>query len=355
MGIMLKKPSHWLIYIGIWVLMGIYYTTWDMAAYHVGFLMMLPMNLCQNAVWGLEGLLIIRIAGRYPITSFTRASLPAWIINLGAGFVLALAGLAVAFAISLGFAEPAHRAMIYKSLSANLLRFTFTYLHSTLLLMWAVLGAFHGVVLYSGLKAREVEKAQLEASLALARNQTLLAQLQPHFLFNALNSISALIHADPDAADRMVARLGDLLRLSLDTGAAQELPLEREITLVQAYLAIEKVRFQDRLEVDLEIPPDLARARVPAFLLQPLVENALKHGLAPRARTGRVLVRASREGDQLCLEVQDNGAGFESTREGVGLRNTRARLEMLYQEHQSLEIFSILDKGTRCVLRIPLH
>jgi LytS/YehU family sensor histidine kinase len=153
----------------------------------------------------------------------------------------------------------------------------------------------------------------------------------------------------------MVAKLGDLLRLNLDAEATQEIPLEKEMTLVEAYLAIEKVRFQDRLQVEVVIPQDLQKAAVPKFILQPLVENALKHGLAPRARPGRLTLRAAREGEWLDLEVQDNGAGFDSVREGVGLRNTRARLLLLYHENQKLEIFSVPDKGTRIVVRIPLH
>ncbi|NTV74401.1 MAG: histidine kinase [Holophaga sp.] len=352
---MFKKPVHWIMYGGIWVLMGLYYTTWDMLAYHMPVLSVLPMNLLQNAVWALEGLVILRVARRFPIQSFSLKGLPAWIINLGTGFVLACLGLGIAWLISLAFQEPAMRAKVLQWPWKNLLRFFFTYFHSTLLLMWAVLGGFHGFLLYKGMKARELEAAQLEASLTLARNQMLLAQFQPHFLFNALNSISALIHTDPLAADRMVARLGDLLRLNLDAEASQELPLEKEMALVDAFLAIEKVRFQDRLEVEVDIPPDLAKAPVPKFLLQPLVENALKHGLAPRARPGKLLIRATREAPWLTLEVQDNGAGFEGTREGVGLRNTRARLLMLYHENQRLEIFSVPDKGTRVVVRIPLH
>lgn len=352
---MMKKPLHWLIYAGIWALMGLYYTTWDMVSYHMPFTWALPLNLCQNGVWALEGLLIIRLAERFPIASFSRRSLPAWIINLGGGFLLALAGLGIAWLISLAFQNAGERAMVLDHPGRNLLRFMFTYLHSTLILMWAVLGAFHGLLLYKGMKLRELEKAQLEASLTLARNQALLAQIQPHFLFNALNSISSLIHSDPDGADRMLVRLGDLLRLNLEGGAGQELTLEKEMALVDAYLAIEKVRFQDRLTVEVDIPPELARALVPKFILHPLVENALKHGLAPLARPGKVRVAASRDGASLKLEVQDDGAGFESAREGIGLGNVRERLGMLYHGEQGLDLFSAPDKGTRIIVRIPLH
>jgi len=350
----MKRPLHWLLYGGVWLLMGLYYTIWDLVAYHGTLRVMLPMNLCQNAVWAAEGLLIIRLAERYPIESFSRRSLRAWILNLGAGVLLALLGLAVAWGIALAFQGGEHLSHGPRSLGRDFMKFLVTYLHSTLILMWAVLGAFHGFVLYNNLRAREMEKAQLETSLALARNQTLLAQFQPHFLFNALNSISSLIHSDPDRADRMVARLGDLLRLNLEAGTNQELPLAMELELVQAYLAIEKVRFQDRLEIEVAIPPALASAKVPKFVLQPLVENALKHGLAARAGLGRIAIRAAREGRFLILEVQDNGAGVRGTREGIGLGNTRARLQLLYHGEAGLELVSLPDKGTRVLVRIPL-
>lgn len=352
---MVKKPWFWITYAAAWGLMSLYYAAWDAVGYRMAFLSVLPMNLCQNAVWALEGLLLLRIAARFPITSFDRRSLPAWIINLGSGFALAVLGLTAAWFISLAFAEPKGRSMVLAAPWRSVLGFAFNYLHSTILLMLAVLGGWHGFQLYRDLKRRELEKAQLESGLAQARNQNLLAQLQPHFLFNALNSISSLIHADPEAADRMVAKLGDLLRLSLETGSGQEVRLERELALAESYLAIERVRFGDRLEVALEVPAALAQARVPQFVLQPLVENAIRHGIAPRSRPGRITIRASREGETLVLEVRDDGAGFDGLREGLGLRNTRERLRMLYHEDQSFDIFTVPDKGTAVVLRIPLR
>ncbi|BDU77839.1 sensor histidine kinase [Mesoterricola sediminis] len=352
---MWTKRAHWLLYGAAWGLMGLYYATWDAVAYNLAFLGVLPMNLCQNAIWGLEGLLLMAVARRFPITAFDRRSLPAWIINLGASLLLTCVGLASAWLLSVAFMEPSSRAWIFRNLGSSLRKFTLMYFHSTLLLMWAVQGAYHGFRLYREMRRQELEKAQLESRLAEARNQNLVAQFQPHFLFNALNSISSLVHADPEAADRMIARLGDLLRISLETGPGQEVSLERELALVDSYLAIEKVRFQDRLEVQVEVPAALARARVPRFVLQPLVENAIRHGIAPRARSGRINIRAAAAGDQLALEVRDDGAGFDGTREGIGLRNTRERLRMLYHDQQSFEIFSLPDKGTVIILRIPLR
>ena len=179
------------------------------------------------------------------------------------------------------------------------------------------------------------DREQLEARLERAQLQTLKLQLQPHFLFNTLNTITALIGVDPRVAERMVSGLSELLRLSLRNASEQEVPLSREIELLEHYVDIQQIRFRDRLTVTLEVEPDALQALVPNFILQPLVENAIRHGIGPRAAPGHVDVRAYRENGSLHLRVADDGVGervrpFESTREGIGLGNTKARLEHLY-------------------------
>jgi signal transduction histidine kinase len=179
------------------------------------------------------------------------------------------------------------------------------------------------------------DREQLEARLERAQLQTLKLQLQPHFLFNTLNTITALIGVDPRVAERMVSGLSELLRLSLRNAGEQEVPLSRELELLEHYVDIQQIRFRDRLTVSLEVAPDTLQALVPNFILQPLVENAIRHGIGPRAAPGHVDVRAYRENGSLHLRVADDGVGervrpFESTREGIGLGNTKARLEHLY-------------------------
>ncbi|MFP2927029.1 sensor histidine kinase [Pyxidicoccus sp. 3LG] len=177
-----------------------------------------------------------------------------------------------------------------------------------------------------------VRASQLEAQLAQAQLHLLRSQLRPHFLFNTLHAISALMHRDVNAADRMVGQLSELLRASLERDGRHEVPLSEELDLLAPYLDIERTRFSDRLQVELDVASDARDALVPPLLLQPLVENAIRHGIAPRRGPGRVQVRATRTGERLSVEVRDDGvgppsSGVDGLREGIGLGSTRARLE----------------------------
>jgi LytS/YehU family sensor histidine kinase len=191
--------------------------------------------------------------------------------------------------------------------------------------------------------------------------QALKMQLHPHFLFNALHSISALVHSDPDAADKMIARLGDFLRLTLDTAAAQEVPLRQEIEFLNCYLEIERIRFRDRLTTSLDVDPQALECRVPNLVLQPIVENAIRHGVAPRSAPGRVEVHAERRGGALRLQVRDNGRGLPADGVcatkggGVGLSNTRARLQQLYGGAFVFEIENDPAGGVVVTLEIPFR
>ena len=212
---------------------------------------------------------------------------------------------------------------------------------------------------YREAQERTIKSAQLEARLMEARLKTLESELQPHFLFNTLHAISTLVHTNPDAADRMISRLSDLLRLTFDRSGAARVPLQEEIEFLQKYLEIEQTRFQDRLTVRYDIDPDTLDAEVPRLILQPIVENAIKHGVSPRTGLGLVEVVSRRDGDSLWLEVRDNGVGLTGTartqlRSGVGLANTRDRLECLYGDAQQLE-FSEAATGLTVGIRIPFH
>jgi two-component system LytT family sensor kinase len=201
----------------------------------------------------------------------------------------------------------------------------------------------------------QAEAAELHAQLADARLNALRTQLNPHFLFNTLNAISTLVEEDPRGARRMIARLSDLLRHTLE-GDEQEIPLARELEMLLRYLDIMEVRFQDKLEVSIETETSLDDALVPNLVLQPLVENAFRHGLAMRQTVGRVAVRVVRDDGDLVLTVRDNGRGpAKEVREGVGLANTRARLTQLYGARQRLALTAAEGGGALVEVRFPYH
>jgi two-component system, LytTR family, sensor kinase len=208
-------------------------------------------------------------------------------------------------------------------------------------------------------QARAVKEAQLETSLVQARLRTLEAELQPHFLFNTLHAISSLVHTNPDGADRMISRLSDLLRLTFDRSGAARVSLQEELEFLQKYLEIEQTRFHDRLSVQFEIDPDTLDAEVPRLILQPLVENAIKHGVSPKPGAGLVQISTRRQGENLWIEVSDNGVGLSAgararLRSGVGLSNTRDRLECLYGAAHRIE-FSDETKGLAVRLEFPFR
>ena len=207
------------------------------------------------------------------------------------------------------------------------------------------------------LREREVAQAHVEAELAEAQLQTLKGQLQPHFLFNTLHAIATLVHDDPPRAGRMVEDLSELLRSSLAHREAQEVPLREEIATLRPYLAIEQTRLGDRLAVAVDVAPEAERALVPHLLLQPLVENAVRHGIAPRRGPGRIDVTAAATDGQVRIMVADDGLGMEGPiRPGaIGLANTRARLQHLYGDAHRFAIDSAPGEGTRVEITLPLR
>ena len=229
----------------------------------------------------------------------------------------------------------------------------------TLMTYTTVLGLSYALHYSREAQARAVKEAQLETRLVEARLRTLQAELQPHFLFNTLHAISSLVHTNPDGADRMISRLSDLLRLTFDRSGAPRISLSEELEFLQKYLEIEQTRFADRLSVRFEIDPETLDAEVPRLILQPLVENAIKHGVSPKPGAGLVQISTKRQGDNLWIEVSDNGVGLSAgararLRSGVGLSNTRDRLECLYGDAHRIE-FSDETRGLAVRLQFPFH
>ncbi|RPE81310.1 sensor histidine kinase [Vulcaniibacterium tengchongense] len=225
---------------------------------------------------------------------------------------------------------------------------------NNLLMGWLIVGVAHAWVYAGRARRREREAIELGARLTEARLQALSAQLNPHFLFNALNSIAETVHRDPEAADRMLVDLGAMLRHSLDTSRRQLVALREELAALDHYIGIERARLGERLQVQWTIDSDLLDAGVPPLLLQPLVENAIRHAVAARGDAGAICVRAARAGGRLVLEVLDDGAHAPAPRgTGVGLSNTRARLQCLYGDDHQLVIAPRRGGGTRVWLSVP--
>jgi LytS/YehU family sensor histidine kinase len=231
---------------------------------------------------------------------------------------------------------------------------------------WVFMGCRYAFDYHRRFREREVVAAQLETQLATAQLQALRMQLHPHFLFNALHSAAMLTMIDPERAHKVLVQLSALLRTTLDRSSSAEVPLSEEIDFVDRYLAIERVRFQDRLRVEIEADDDALAASVPNLILQPLVENAVRHGIARRTDAGALTIRAARNNGTLVLEVQDDGEGLPNAwtlsppqGTGVGLTNVRSRLERLFGDEGRLDLLTPADasgkptRGTLARISMP--
>jgi two-component sensor histidine kinase len=229
---------------------------------------------------------------------------------------------------------------------------------STVPIYWAIVCVTWVVNSYQQLRERERRTLELEARLMQANLQALKTQLQPHFLFNTLNAIASLVRGKPDAAEDMIGSLSDFLRMTLDTAQEHEVPLRREIEFLDLYLGIQQARFGERLRIQKEIEPAALDASVPALILQPLVENSVRHGIEPRETGGTIFIRAQREKTSLQFEIRDDGEGLKAgqlvaLREGVGLSNTKARLQELYGEAHRFRITPNSEGGLTVTVEVP--
>ncbi|HVG18597.1 MAG TPA: histidine kinase [Blastocatellia bacterium] len=357
-----RRGIRWLVIFGAWTMVGLFMTSQDylrharndrpVDVFKLLFLMELPFAY----LWALLTPVLLAFARRFRIERgrLLRNSL----IHVSASLLLSVVTMAGISTVSnYLFVEPAARRFSL----AGLLFSIYTYFDYYILIYWLILMISHAFDYYSRYREGELRASQLQAQLAQAELQALKMQLHPHFLFNTLHSISALQLKDIGAANRMIARLGDFLRLTLDNSGAQEVSLQKELEFLKCYLEIERIRFQDRLTVNMEVEPQTLDARVPNLILQPIVENAIKHGISPRAAPGRIDIRARRENGLLRVQVEDNGRGIGANgggatiiKEGLGLSNTRARLEQLYGAGYRFDIHNVTEGGLRVTLEIPL-
>ncbi|HEV8355949.1 MAG TPA: histidine kinase [Gemmatimonadales bacterium] len=246
-----------------------------------------------------------------------------------------------------------------KPLLARAARLFVVWIFSDGLLYWTILAVSSAADHYRRFRERELTASQLETQLARADLQGLKMQLHPHFLFNALHTIGSLVRTgDRDNAVKVTAGLGDLLRRMLDGAAQQEVPLKQELDFIRSYLDIEQIRFRDRLQVSFQVDPEVLDAKVPHLILQPLVENAIRHGIAPHLFAGRISVGARKVNGRLQLVVRDDGPGVgdgDAARPGIGLSNSRARLARLYGEDFTLEVSNLPQGGLQARVELPFH
>lgn len=310
---------------------------------------LVPAELIFTYTWALLTPLVMSGARRYPV--WGDVSLRNWAIQLAAMVAFVLVHLTL-FSLSTVLLDSRTTLASLPSLFSQS-ALTWTVLDS--LVFCAIVVVHHAVVYYRVSKDRALRSSQLEARLAQSQLQMLRMQLQPHFLFNTLHSISALMHKDVRRADSMVAALSDLLRMSLQNIGAQEVALQSELDFLQRYVEIMSLRFGDRLRVSLDIDPETRDARVPNLFLQPLVENSFRHGFGDLGN-GSINISVQREGDMLRCDVIDDGRGLRTGhKEGVGLAATRQRLAHLYGDRQVFSIRGAPGEGVHVTMAIPFH
>jgi len=328
------RPGRWMLWGGFvlfWTVFGVFLAVPRVLFQTVGWTAALQVAVLDMYSWGLVALAAFAAARRFPLVSGRWGRLAA--LHLGiAVLVLLIRFYGAHEVVILAGWVPSRPSL---QLLVQVLPFNF-------ILYFGMLGAGYGIDHYRRFRERELESARLAAAAAALETQllasrlhSLKAQLQPHFLFNTLNAISSLVKEDPERAERMITHLGDLLRATLEVGEKQEVTLGEEIELLQPYLEIERTRFGDRLTVELDVDPRALDTRIPHLLLQPLVENAIKHGIAPRAGPGRVELSVRLSGRRLRVRVSDDGRGFDANGQGtrttgVGTANIRERLDRLY-------------------------
>lgn len=349
-----RRTFFWLVVFLSWTVVGLYFAsqayfnpavsdgmTWTRA---------LAVNLTYYYFWGLGTPVIMALARRY------RLEAGQWFrslcIHLLASALLTAIILIIAELTIIQFFDfrpyPIREALIFA------FRVNF---HSGVPTYWVVLFGYYAFDYYAKFRDRELKASQLEARLSEARLQALRMQLRPHFLFNTLNSISSLMYSDVETADIMITRLGEFLRLTIESDGKQEIGLRQELDFVGRYLEIEQIRFDRRLQVEVRADADTLEARVPSMLLQPIVENAIRHGIAPREAGGKIEIAAFQENGILNLSVCDDGPGIAEAagppRLRVGLNNTRERLEQLYGRFQELRMEDQPGGGVRVTITIP--
>jgi len=348
-----RRPvPRWLFVFGFWTLIVLAYSTRGeirVGPYHwvsLSWLDAFKAAAAQWYVWGLMSVAIYWVNRKLPVAS--DALVKRMLLHVPLSILFTVAYTYATQVATVLLDAPDAPPWLGGSLLETIGKVTY---RQGTFVYWAIAMICVALDYQSDLKDREIRTADLERLLSEARLTTLRTQLDPHFLFNTLNSISAYVESAPTQARLMLEQLGDLLRLSLEHADQQEIPLERELTFVDRYIQLQLVRYADRLQVRVNADPDALAAAVPTFLLQPLIENAIRHGTSKLSAEGVIELSAWRSGDRLHVRVRDNGPGLPrgwslDKHVGIGLGNTRARLEQLYGKGEY--VLELAPDGERC-------
>lgn len=345
-------------FVALWTLIGFafagqFYLSSSLLGRTITWTQAISYSLGDWYVWALLSIPVVRFARHHPPEA--GVSWRVGLMHLGVALVCSLTFVVLRALVGQVHGWVIDEPVTFLEVFRPLLVKTFPF---NLLIYGVIVSVSHAIDYYRKYHERTVQTLELEKHLTEARLQSLLRQLKPHFLFNSLNGIASLMYTDVAAADKMLVRLSELLRLSMAHSGAPVAALRDEIAFLEKYLEIERIRFRDRLEVTMQVDPSTLDAAVPSLVLQPIVENAIRHGIEPHTRTGRIEVRTARVGDELVLTVSDNGAGIPAggfTREGIGTANTRARLAELYGEHHRFAFSNRPDGGLVVTIAIPFQ
>ncbi|MCB9384274.1 MAG: histidine kinase [Bryobacterales bacterium] len=348
--------KRWLAGFAFWTVVGLFFATKSsIQGEPAGPMEVFERSMVQWYLWGLLAALVVRIDRRLPAPPEALLQRALWHLPLSPVIVfLHICGTVAASALLNG------QALSFGTLEAAVANAARGGLHWQMLVYWMIVGVYYAYDYHVRLQQRHLRNSELERLLAESRLHNLRSQLHPHFLFNALNAISSHVEREPRLARRMLEQLGDLLRLSLDHAEDQEISLDEEIAFLERYLSIQKARFEERLEVRFDVSSDARQGLVPTFLLQPLVENAVQHGVAPRSVPGAVSIRAWRDNGSLRLRVADDGPGLPpgwklEDAAGVGLANTLERLRRHYGDTAAFTIAGPANSGVQVEISLPYH
>ena len=354
--------TRWILILCAWTIVGLLFAVRrivlvEVQGTHVSWVIAGAPELVYWYVWAAYTPLVIGLAKRFPLTGPRFLSHIA--IHTITSLIMGPLAAVTEYFLSLGLVRSVFRVTdpavlrLLTGFTVSVLSMGFT----GILTYWLVVGLYQSFHFYEAAMERQTIAAQLEMQLSHAELENLKSQLHPHFLFNSLHTIGILMQEDADAAGHLLVCLGDLLRMALER-RENEITLQSELEFVGKYLEIEQTRFHDRLKVHMDVPPDLLEVYVPSLALQPLVENAIKHGISVDSSAGRLEIAAKRHNGRVWLCVRDDGPGpapGSRLRFGVGLTNVQSRLKQLYGDESSLELTGGNGRGCEAIITIPLR